>query len=373
VGLDRLQSYGSGFYQTFGWGQSEVRLRYGGFTIGFGTENLKLGPAEIQNIILSNNASGFPLLDIGTDGPISTWLGSFDARFFWGQTQLSQWYDSDSSTNKFLWCGGDMSYSPPFLENMSFGFIRAFHSPWSTISGWKIFQFFDDTVWKNSRSLSSEGVQSNGEDDVDQVLSFTWEWRIPQTGSRLYFEWARNDAAADFLDFLMQPEHSDGYTAGIQQKIAMGNLGRVLVSAEIAQLGNNIGTTVRPTGSWYRHTLIDNGGVDGGYTNNGQLLGASMGPGSSSQEINVYFLHDPWYLGLGFQRMVMDADYFYTYAQGQDYLGYNLQLTGTLRFGISLGKLELGSALAFTNNYNHNFTSDTAQNCHVELSVKYAP
>jgi len=86
VGLDRLQSYGSGFYQSFGWGQSEVRLRYGGFTLGFGTENLKLGPAEIQNIILSDNASGFPLLDIGTDGPISTWLGSFDARLAFLQT-----------------------------------------------------------------------------------------------------------------------------------------------------------------------------------------------------------------------------------------------------------------------------------------------
>ena len=86
-GLDRLQAYGAGFYQNFDWGQSEARLRYGGLALGFGTENFRLGPAEIQNIIMSDNASGFPLLDLGTDGPIATAFGAFDARLFWGQTR----------------------------------------------------------------------------------------------------------------------------------------------------------------------------------------------------------------------------------------------------------------------------------------------
>ena len=369
-GMDRLQAYGAGVYQTFGWGQSEARLNYGGFTLGFGTENLKIGPAEIQNIILSDNASGFPLLDVGTDGPIRTAFGAFDARLFWGQTQLSSWYDSNQNTNKFLWTGGTMSYSPPFLDTMSFGFTRAFHSPWSTMDTWKVLEFFDDNLLKLARFAVP--LQLNGEDDVDQVLDLTWEWRIPQVGARTYIEWARNDSAADLLDLLMQPEHSDGYVMGLQQKIPIGNWGRLLLSLEIADLGNNIGTTIRGTGSWYRHSIIDNGGVDGGYTNLGQVMGSPMGPGSNSQELNVYLDRDNWFVGLGIQRMIYDADYFYTYAKQMGYYGYNLMLTGTLRFGITLTPhVELGSAFAFTNNWNMNFGSVAfAPNGHVELAIK---
>jgi hypothetical protein len=370
-GLDRLQSYGTGFYQSFDWGQSEVRLRYGGFTLGFGTENLQLGPAEIQNIILSNNAPGFPLLDLGTDGPIATKFGAFDARFFWGQTQTSQWYDSDPSTDKFLWCGGTFSYSPPFLDSMSFGFIRAFHSPWSTMDGWKLFEFFDDTVWKYYRDAP---LTANGQDDIDQVLSFTWEWRVPETGSRFYLEWARNDSAGDIMDFIMQPDHSDGYTAGIQQKLTFKDASRLLVSVEISDLGNNIGTTVRPTGSWYRHSVDDNDDIDPGYTDDGQVMGAPEGPGSNTQEINLYYLRDGWFVGLGLQRVNFDADYYYSfYSSDNNYEGYNLLLTAALRGGIRIDKLELGAMLAFVQNWNQGFIlGNYVYGWHFEFAMKYA-
>ncbi|HUX43069.1 MAG TPA: capsule assembly Wzi family protein [Rectinemataceae bacterium] len=367
-GLDRLQSYGTGYYQNFEWGQSEARLVFHGFTLGFGTENIKLGPAEIQNIILSDNAAGFPMLDIGTDGPIKTGLGALDARFFWGQTTLSSWYDSDPSTREFLWCGGALSYSPPFLDSMSFGFVRAFHSPWSTLDGWKVFEFFDDSFMKNFRK--DVPLQSNGEDDIDQVLSLTWEWRVPETGSRAYVEWARNDHAGDIMDFLMQPDHSQGYVIGLQQRIAAGDIGQLLVSAEFSDLGNTIGSTIRPTGSWYRHSLVDNNGVDGGYTNDGQIFGSPMGPGSNAQEVNVYFLGNPWFVGIGMQRLLMDADYSYTTVHITN-LSYNLYLTTTFRAGIRLAdSVELSSAIAFVTNWNHNFVPGSVNNWHVEAGVK---
>ena len=253
---------------------------------------------------------------------------------------------------------------------MSFGVIRAFHSPWSTIDAWKLFEVVDDTVWKNDRDAP---LTANGQDDIDQVLSFTWEWRIPETGSRAYVEWARNDHAADLMDFLMQPDHSDGYTAGIQQKLTFGDSSRLLISIEFSDLGNNIGTTVRPTGSWYRHSIDDNGNIDPGYTNDGQVMGAPEGPGSNTQEINVYYQRDGWFLGLGMQREIFDADYFYSLFSGaQNYMDYNLLLTETLRGGFRIGRFEIGAAVAYTNNWNRDFiVNNDLDNWHMEIAVKY--
>jgi hypothetical protein len=365
VGLDRLQAYGTRVYQNLSLGQSQLRLRRYGFTLGFGTENVRFGPAEIQNVLMSDNAAGFPKIDLGTDGPLVTPFGAIEARFFWGQTTKTKWFDSDRSTDERLMVGGLLSYSPPFLDNMSFGFQRLFHSPWKTADAWKVFQFFDDTVWKKYRGKYS-GL-GGAEDDVDQVLSFTWEWRLPETGSRAYVEWARNDHANDITDFLMQPEHSDGYVLGLQQKIEVSAATRILFSFEMADVGNNIGTIIRRTGSWYRQRV-------GGYTNDGQVMGAPMGPGSNSQELNVYLQRDNWFVGLGAQRMVYDADYFYTiYTADGDYLKYNIFGIVTVRAGLSLRGAEIGLALVYAKNWNRNFIAfSNSSNWHAELGVKHA-
>jgi hypothetical protein len=252
---------------------------------------------------------------------------------------------------------------------MSFGVTRVFHSPWSTVSAWKLFELFDDNLFKGFRLFVP--LQANGEDDVDQVLSATWEWRIPSVGARVYAEFARNDHASDIIDLLMQPTHSYGYVLGMQQKAALSSSCDLLFSGEMADVGNDIGSTIRPTGSWYRHTLVDNNGIDGGYTNGGQLLGSPMGPGSNSQEINAYLNFHSWFIGLGLQRLIMDADYFYSIAKPWGYYGYNMQLTGTLRFGMELQSwLEFGAAFAFTQNWNRDFSPGLAPNGHVELAFR---
>jgi len=361
--LDRLQAYGRGAFSQFNFGESELRLEYAGFTLGFGTKNHKFGPAESQNLLLSDNASGFPMLDIGLDGPYRTRYGSFDARFFWGQTSSSEFFYADGNTQKRLFTGGLLSYSAPFLPGMSFGFQRVFHSPWSTINGWKVFEFFDDTVWKSYR-IAAFGI-AGGDDDIDQILSFTWEWRVPLTGSRAYIEWGRNDHASDLQDFMMQPDHSMGYVGGVQQKIELGPASRILISYEMADVGNTIGSIVRPTGSWYRHGL-----TEGGYTNDGQILGAYMGPGSNTQELNIYYQASGFFVRIGLQRWLFDADYYYS-LNPASYANYNLLFSYMIGSGIKLGTVEIGASIFYTYNYNRNFIpGDPIENLHLDFSVK---
>ena len=366
--LDRLQAYGTGFYTSFNYGQSDLRLRYSGFTLVFGTKNHKFGPAETQNLLLSDNASGFPMLDVGTDGPYRTAFGAFDARFFWGQTRTSRFWNIDGSVDYRFLAGGLVSYSAPFLPGMSFGLQRVFHSPWATINAWKFFEFFIDTVWKVDRGLYSGGPGQ--EDDVDQILSFTWEWRIPETGSRAYVEWGRNDHASNLQDFLMQPDHSYGYVLGLQQKIEIGTASTMLLTFEMADVGNTIGTNLRPTAPWYRHGLIT-----GGYTNDGQGLGAYMGPGSNSQELNLYYRSGFYFVGVGIQRWLFDADYYYSQNPGASdsvsYMHYNLLVSESLRSGVRLGAYEIGASVSYTNNNDRDFIiGNNVGNWHAELSFK---
>jgi hypothetical protein len=363
--IDLLQAYGSGPYSSFNPGQSELRFQYAGFTIGFGTENHKFGPAEIQNLLMSDNASGFPLLDIGTQGPYRTPLGAFDVRFFWGQTGSSQFWSADGTIDYYLYDGGLLSYSPPFLPGMSFGFQRVFKSPWSTMNSWKLFEFFDDTVWKEER-IQTPDTTDGPTDDIKQDLSLTWEWRIPQTGTRAYIEWGRNDHSANIMDFMMQPDHDAGYVAGLQQKIELGGDSRILVTFEMADVGTNIGDTLRPSGSWYVSDLPS----QDGYTEDGQVMGAPMGPGSNTQELDIYYRGGSYYLGLGMQRWLYDADYYYSLAPAS-YLDYDLLLSGTIRAGFMVGRAEIGASAAYTIDYNRNFTAgDDVGNWHMELSFK---
>lgn len=362
AGIDLLQAYGSGPYTSFNFGQSEIRFQYAGFTLGFGTENHKFGPAEIQNLLMSDNASGFPLLDIGTQGPYRTPLGAFDVRFFWGQTSSSQY----ASIDHYLYNGGLLSYSPPFAPGMSFGFQRVFKSPWSTVDSWKLFEFFDDTVWKSNRAQIADATDGAPQDDIKQDLSFTWEWRIPQEGARVYIEWGRNDHSADITDFLMQPDHDSGLVAGIQKKFELGARSKILVTFEMANVGINIGDTLRASGAWYISDLPS----QGGYTNDGQLMGAPMGPGSNTQELDVYYRGEFFFFSLGMQRWLYDADYYYSLAP-TSYLNYNLLMSGSLRGGVMFGAFELGASVTYTTNYNRNFVpNNTVDNWHCELSVK---
>ena len=168
----------------------------------------------------------------------------------------------------------------------------------------------------------------------------------------------------------MQPDHSYGYVLGLQQKIEVNNDSTLLLTFEMADVGNTIGTTLRPTAPWYRHSLIP-----GGYTNDGQLLGAYMGPGSNTQELNLYYRSGFYFFGLGVQRWLFDADYYYAQnpalSNPASYVYYNLLISESLRCGIVFGRYEIGTSVTFTQNSDRNFVmGNDVNNWNAELSFK---
>jgi len=355
-GLDRPQRFGDGPHRDWSWGQTNLRLVWKGFTAGFSTENIWLGPGVRNAAILSTNADGFPHFDIGTQVPLATGIGSFEFRFLWGRLHESEYFDDDSSNDFKLYTGGTIAYSPSFVPGLTLGFNRYFLSPWNTMNGFKFFQFFSDGLFKQlRRSFDTE----SGDDDVDQVLSLTFDWVFKEAGLDLYLEWARNDHSMDIQDFLMQPDHSEAYVAGLTKSFGL-NGGKLILNLEMADFGNTRGTNIRPTGPWYRHYVLP-----GGYTNDGQVLGAGIGTGSNSQYVGLRYLSSWGEAGLGFERIAFDTDYFYSFAVADSYYyrHYNLQCnmeTFVKLTSMTLFDIYFKTTLAYT--FNHNWTGDNEYN-----------
>jgi len=60
--------------------------------------------------------------------------------------------------------------------------------------------------------------------------------------------------------------------------------------------------------SWYLSSVVRDG-----YTNQGQLLGAGIGPGSNLQTINISWVKSLKKIGIQLERYVHNNDFFYTY------------------------------------------------------------
>lgn len=297
-GIDRLQRFGTEPRVHLDGGNTEVRASWGPWTVGFGTEALWLGGGEHNTVLLSDNAGGFPHLDLGAR-PWRTEWGTFQGTLLWGQLT-----NSEGTDPRFLHALV-VGYSPPFLEHLTVGAARFFVSPWATMNLWKAFESVNDALFKADRGAALDGTQT--EDDVDQTAALYFDLNFSEQGFHAWAELARNDHAWDWRDLMAQPDHSLGYVFGAQQVVKLDAPWSLYGAYEQADLGLNYGTVVRPTGSWYRR-----GNGDAGYTLGGQVLGAAIGPGSNSNHLELGAVHDKVSLGFAFQRIAFDVDYLMT-------------------------------------------------------------
>ena len=89
----------------------------------------------------------------------------------------------------------------------------------------------------------------------------------------IYSEYAYNDSKQNLRDLLLDSDHSRAVSIGMQKIFKKNNL---LFNWEWTQLEQTAGRLVRNAGSWYRHYNVYHG-----YTNYGEVIGASIGPGSN--------------------------------------------------------------------------------------------
>ncbi|MCR9252406.1 MAG: hypothetical protein NXI20_18425 [bacterium] len=307
--IDFVQRYGSASRYRFHLGQSELAFRTSNFDLAISTQNFLLGPASYNSILMSNSAEGFPYLSIGTNEKISLLykaldFGKIDLRLYYGILKESDYFDSDSNNNSRYFNALSVGYEVPYLSGLYLGFNRTLYKGFENFSAEDLYSMF--YIADSGLVIDDSGdTVLNTNDTFDQLASAYIEWKLKGQSMRLFFEFARNDFNGSIRRILQEFEHSRAYSLGLDKVFELNNGKDIYMSYEHTFLARYISHLYRPNPPFYSH-----GPVPQGYTHQGQVLGAAIGPGSISDLLHINLVAKRQIIGLKFQRIRFDEDYF---------------------------------------------------------------
>lgn len=297
--------FGDNSLSTFDLGDSFIQVEYKGFAGGISNERIWTGPAVHNPLIFSNHAPGFLHGFIGTNEPYSTSWGNFEGKWLWGGLKESDFFDDDPSNDLRFVTALSMNYSPSFIPGFSVGFTRAAYSYYNDgLNASDLFLAF---------KLSQNKNVSNPDEAYFSMMSFFSRWVFPSANFEIYAEWGRNDNKRDFRDLIAEPELNRGYVLGFLKNFEISPSKRILFSTEITSLENSsVTATNRDFNIWYTNPVIGQG-----FTHKGRVLGAGIGPGSSTQQVHLKYF-DKWgMIGASASRIAHHMDRQFKY---EDYL-----------------------------------------------------
>jgi hypothetical protein len=346
--IDLPYRMGSGSTTGLRAGQSSLTVQAGAVAFGAASENQWWGPGIRSALVLSNQAPGFGHLFARTARPLRTPAGMLEARWVAGALRDSRWYAPAHGGER-----GWRSFSAaavvlsPFPA-VSLGIARSVYAPAdgaadALTGGGLVFTRWDQTG-------------APVDEPSEQITSFFGRLVLPSAGTEVYAEWARTRLPLNFRDLLEMPEHSQGYTLGLQWLRPLG-AGDLRIQAEATYLEESATYAWRENGSWYASEIVPQG-----YTNEGELLGSPIGPGGSGQWAAADWLRGRGRLGVFLGRIRWTQDAYYDKPGGfNKYLAYDVSMFGGARAAWALGGVRLDTEYAFEHRWNI-FHQSTAAN-----------
>ncbi|MCU0822839.1 MAG: capsule assembly Wzi family protein [Spirochaetes bacterium] len=364
-GIDCPQRFGDRPIWLFSPGQSGIRYNYGVFTAGISTENVRLGPAKVNPLILSGNAPGFPHFDAGLT-KIKFPYGEFEGRILWGYLKQSDYY---SGNNSSLFNLITLAYAPSFIPGLIVGFNRAAVTRVNDYENSFLYYIYMPAMKK-----------MYGHDRTNQLGSFTFEWLLPESHFTVYLEWGREDYSSNYRNIVRAPEHSEAYTIGFSKGITWTGNGFFMLSFELTSLmlSRDYEIDLGTGGGFYRHRF----GIQG-YTNEGQVLGAGIGTGANSQHLAFDYYFKSGRLGLFVFRDNRDNDYLYNLYNNNGSIKVYPDNPGIQRvnvemnYGISginffFDYIDIYYMFTFCKNYNRNYIrNNDVINYYAVIGLRY--
>ncbi|HET6410550.1 MAG TPA: capsule assembly Wzi family protein [Anaeromyxobacter sp.] len=345
--IDLPLRFGPSSFWTFDPGQSYVRVDFSWFGAGLSTENLWWGPGTRNSLLMTNSAPGMPHLFAGTNRPVDIWIGWLEAQLLWGRPRESKWFDTDPSDDQRLFTSLNLGYEPRWVPGLFVGLTRVYvyRIPPSGLPArvWLGLPLFNGP-WKKGETVSnpSGNVQDN------QIFSISLRWVFPESGLEIYGEWGRDDIASNLQDAISQPEHSAAYMFGLQKVFPVGERWLRLVAEMTHTL--EVPTNNPPKGVpiFYTH-----GDERQGYTNDGQMLGAGIGPQADSQFLAIDLFHDRGRTGGWLERVLRNDRWFYDNVHEMNH--EDVEVAAGVRGLWSWTTLDLEGSLGFGRRFNMNF------------------
>jgi Capsule assembly protein Wzi len=357
--MDEPERYGDGNYTKILPGQSSIRLNQWGQSLGLSTENIWWGPSIRNSIMMSNNAQGFGHITLNSTKPIKTAIGSFEYQIVTGKLEASGFPPPDTTRTdrgrklyvpkKDDWRyfqGYSFSYTPKWVPGLSLGVSRwvQLYSEFAIATN-DYFPAFSNLFRDNDDN-------TGGRDELqrDQAAGLFIRWLWQDARAEIYAEFHRNDASANFRDLITRSDHSRATTIGFN-KLFDSSIkdGMIQVNWEWTQMEQTIGRLLLTGLSWYIHSSVRDG-----YTNNGEVIGSSIGPGSNSHYLSAAWVKGMKKVGVAFERVARNNDFMvFAFEDSGDFrrywTDYNFHLFGDWQFG----KMLVSGNIFYTRSLNY--------------------
>jgi hypothetical protein len=365
---DSPERFGNSTYSKLSLGQSSISLRGGAFELAVGTKNYWWGPGQWNSLIFSNNAPGFPHISINTTKLAKTFLGDFEGQVLIGKLRSSNQYPTqieDNNVRYFSSLNQDfrylnallLSYSPNWVPGITFGYARTFQYYNSErpddFGGW--FPIFEPMA-KEKLLTNGNAVSYDGRRQSQQIAIFT-KYIFPIAKAEIYFQFGRRDHALNWREFILNPEHARAYQIGFIKLANLFSIAKMLqIRGEITHqqesVNRNLRYDVDGGNSWHTHGHVR------GFTNFGQPMGVGIGTGSNVQTLEVSLVEDWNKLGILFERLENNQDFYYRAFGQQDELKPWIDWSAALLWNTSYKDLFLSARLqgTFGRNYQWGLT-----------------
>jgi hypothetical protein len=399
--IDMPERFGESSISKTLIGQSSIRLNFKGLSLGVSNENIWWGPSIRNSIMMSNHARGFKHITFNTTKPFKTKIGNFEWQVISGRLESSGFLPANSDfqyagtniyvpkvnqlgeTNDWRYLQGyTITFSPKWVSGLSIGFIRwvqgysaLFKGKYRWMDGsptW--FPAFSNLFRKNDKSVDYE-TQTN----QAAGLFFRWLWK--DSKAEIYADFHHNDSKENIRDLLLDSDHSRAVTVGLQKVFEINN-DNYLFSWEWTQMEQTASKLLRNAKWWYMHEYTYDG-----YTNEGEVLGASIGPGSNSHFFALNRIRDKEKLGIALEIIDHDNDFYHEAFSnntgfGGDYRRYWKDYNLHINFSKKYNRFWLSSNLMYSRSLNYQWDlDDTAteyyhpgndvNNFHLSLKLTY--
>ena len=358
--IDNFRQFGFDRIEETTLGQSRAGIKFKYMAAGVSNENIWWGPGKRNSLVFTNNAAGFKHYYLKTVEPIKTYIGSFEIAGVVGKLDTTKYTEIDQELlNICRPCkvfknldereidGITINYQPRWIPNFYIGYAysRQFYRHATSALG--------DTVNFFSKELPKQ-----------EIGSLIFRFAMPEDHAEFYGEMGLPNEAPwpwKFFKERMRPAFVFGATKLVPLKLLDSYLSlnveftqlQLMNSRDILYEGYP-GAGGKPN-SWYLSTIVQQG-----WSNNGQLMGASIGPGSNNQSISLSWNKGYNKIGVFVERTVYNNDFYYSvyynpYAQYYGYYNrYWVDLTQRLELQLMpIKNILLSASFSNTNALNY--------------------
>ena len=322
-------------------GQSRIQLMAKGIALGVSTENLWWGPGRFNSLVMTNNAPGFLHFTFHTDRPLQTSIGSFEWQIIWG----GELAESGEPTPENLRTYNNQSLYIPKLEKPRVvdGGIFTWQPRWTK-------GLFLGVDLLQVRYRADSVVPSA------KMGSLFARLALPEEKAELYFQYGRSDKFVSPIN-LLSDTIPRGYLAGVRKLFSLDKRQTSFFQfgIELVQLQMPNASLIRQASSWYTHQAVRQG-----FTNEGQLLGAAVGPGGNAQRLDISWIKKKTRIGIELERWLHNADFYYNYNINSGSYDFNRQwvdLMASLVFNFPVKKWHWFGQFSMIRSINYQWKS----------------